>query len=154
MCTPRCQCSSARCKLSASFYFVVDEKSGFKFDIPDLRNNFDGKNHTNLLPKELDPQGNSYCKSQAGIIEEMVEDTMEMMEDTDELEDDVQTEVDKVLNELTTDVGKKLASAPKVSAEASISLPEPGEVELEAEDGDEVQEDLDEMQERLQALKS
>jgi len=92
--------------------------------------------------------------TKAGIIEEMVEDTMEMMEDTDELEDDVQTEVDKVLNELTTDVGKKLASAPKVSAEASISLPEPGEVELEAEDGDEVQEDLDEMQERLQALKS
>merc|ERR1712117_256536 len=77
-----------------------------------------------------------------------------MMEDTGELEDDVQTEVDKVLNELTTDVGKKLASAPKVSAEASISLPEPGGVELEAEDGDEVQEDLDEMQERLQALKS
>ena len=83
----------------------------------------------------------------------MVEDTMEMMEDSDELEEDVQAEVDKVLNELTTDVGKKLAAAPKVNtAEASIDLPEPGEVELEAED--EVQEDLDEMQERLQALKS
>ena len=84
----------------------------------------------------------------------MVEDTLEMTEDTDELEDDVQAEVDNVLSELTTDVGKKLASAPKVSAEASINLPEPGGVELEAEDGDEVQEDLDEMQERLQALKS
>lgn len=84
----------------------------------------------------------------------MVEDTMEMMEDTDELEDDVQAEVDKVLNELTTEVGKKLDLAPKVeAAEASISLPEPGEVELETEEND-VQEDLEEMQERLQALKS
>ena len=79
---------------------------------------------------------------------------MEMMEDADELEEDVQAEVDKVLNELTTDVGKKLASAPKITSEASISLPEPGEATLEAEDGDEVQEDLEEMQERLQALKS
>lgn len=92
--------------------------------------------------------------TKAGIIEEMVEDTMEMMEDTDELEDDVQAEVDKVLNELTTEVGKKLDLAPKVeAAEASISLPEPGEVELETEEND-VQEDLEEMQERLQALKS
>ena len=35
-----------------------------------------------------------------GIIEEMMEDTMEMQED-DELEDEAQAEVDKVLFDLT-----------------------------------------------------
>ncbi|MEM8488348.1 MAG: Snf7 family protein [Bacteroidota bacterium] len=39
---------------------------------------------------------------QAGIIEEMVEDTLEdALGDDDELEDDAQEEVDKVLFELT-----------------------------------------------------
>jgi len=40
--------------------------------------------------------------AQAGIIEEMVEDTLEdALGDDDELEEDVQNEVDKVLFELT-----------------------------------------------------
>lgn len=34
---------------------------------------------------------------QAGIIEEMLEDTLEGLEDTDELEEAAQQEVDKVL---------------------------------------------------------
>ena len=39
--------------------------------------------------------------SQAGIIEEMMEDTLEMVGDDDELEEAAQEEVDKVLWELT-----------------------------------------------------
>lgn len=35
---------------------------------------------------------------QAGIIEEMLEDTLEGLEDTDELEEAAQQEVDKVLS--------------------------------------------------------
>ena len=36
----------------------------------------------------------------AGIIEEMLEETMESLEDTEELEEEAQTEVDKVKNRL------------------------------------------------------
>ena len=41
------------------------------------------------------------CIFQAGIIEEMLEDTMEGFEDQDELEDEAQEEVDKILFDLT-----------------------------------------------------
>ena len=46
---------------------------------------------------------------QAGLIEEMLEDTMEGFEDQDELEDEAQEEVDKVLWELTA--GQKKCSS-------------------------------------------
>jgi charged multivesicular body protein 3 len=86
-------------------------------------------------------------------MEEMLEDTMEMMDDTEDLDEDVQVEVDKVLAEITLgDKGKKLANVPKLQPEETIHLPEPGERELEEEE--DTQEDLEEMQERLQALKS
>ena len=39
---------------------------------------------------------------QAGIIEEMLEDTMESMDDQEELEDAAQEEVDKILFEVTS----------------------------------------------------
>lgn len=43
-----------------------------------------------------------FCVSiQAGIIEEMMEDTFEGLEDQDDLEEEAQEEVDKVLWELT-----------------------------------------------------
>jgi len=91
----------------------------------------------------------------AGIIEEMMEDTMEMMADDDELEEDVQNAVDQILNEV---MSGKISKVPAVP-EASISLPEPGTgtvpVEPEPEEEDEeVEEDLEEMQSRLQALRS
>lgn len=38
-----------------------------------------------------------FCTEQAGIIEEMLEDTLEGLEDTEELEEAAQEEVDKVL---------------------------------------------------------
>ena len=80
---------------------------------------------------------------------------MEMMEDDDELEEDVQNAVDQILNEAVS--GK--ISKPKLVPEASISLPEPGTgtvpVEPEPEEEEEeVEEDLEEMQSRLQALRS
>ena len=92
---------------------------------------------------------------QAGIIEEMMEDTMEMMADDDELEEDVQNAVDQILNEV---MSGKISKVPAVP-EASISLPEPGTgtvpVEPEPEEEEEeVEEDLEEMQSRLQALRS
>nr|SVE73845.1 EOG090X0EF4 [Daphnia atkinsoni] len=77
----------------------------------------------------------------AGIIEEMLEDTMEGLEDTDELEEAAQQEVDKVLWEITAG---QLGKAP---AAVTDSLPMPEVV------GDGT-EDLEEMQSRLQALKS
>ncbi|XP_046441517.1 charged multivesicular body protein 3-like isoform X1 [Daphnia pulex] len=77
----------------------------------------------------------------AGIIEEMLEDTLEGLEDTDELEEAAQQEVDKVLWEITAG---QLGKAP---AAVTDSLPVPESV---ADD----EEDLEEMQSRLQALKS
>merc|ERR1711993_171379 len=87
----------------------------------------------------------------AGIIEEMMDDTMEMLEDDDELEEDVQKEVDKVLNEI---MSGKISKAPMVP-EASIDIPEPSKEEPNVEEEEaEVEEDLEETQSRLQALRS
>ncbi|XP_022253812.1 charged multivesicular body protein 3-like [Limulus polyphemus] len=82
----------------------------------------------------------------AGIIEEMLDDTMESMEDQDELEEDAQEEVDKILWELTAG---ELGKAP---AAVSDTLPEHKETEGASalvED-----EDVSEMQDRLEALRN
>jgi len=92
----------------------------------------------------------------AGIIEEMLEDTMEIALDEDEeLEDEVQAEVDKVLNEITLGVKSKMDKAPAAPA-ASIALPElpAAEKEEEEEKEEEAEEDMEEMQSRLAALRS
>ncbi|XP_071948530.1 charged multivesicular body protein 3-like isoform X2 [Antedon mediterranea] len=83
----------------------------------------------------------------AGIIEEMIEDTFESLEDQDELEDAAQEEVDKVLFEITAG---KLGEAPGA---VNDSLPEPEGAVGGVESEDEA-EDLDEMQARLEALRS
>ncbi|TRY78428.1 hypothetical protein TCAL_06905 [Tigriopus californicus] len=87
----------------------------------------------------------------AGIIEEMMDDTMESLEDGEDMEESVQLEVDKVLSEVLADTNQALSKAGRVP-EASIDLPEPVEDEEEAKV--EVEEDLEEMQERLQALRN
>jgi len=80
----------------------------------------------------------------AGILEEMLEDTMEGLEDDEELEEEAQSEVDKVLFELTAG---KLGEAPDA---VTATLPVPStEKEEEEEAGN-----LEEMQERLEALRS
>nr|CAG4648914.1 EOG090X0EF4 [Polyphemus pediculus] len=79
----------------------------------------------------------------AGIIEEMLEDTMEGLEDTEELEEAAQEEVDKVLWEITAG---QLGKAP---AAVTDSFPVPAAAAAEDEE-----EELEEMQSRLKALKS
>jgi charged multivesicular body protein 3 len=79
--------------------------------------------------------------TKAGILEEMIDETMESIEDTEEIEEEAQKEVDKVLWELTEG---KLGEAPAVP-EASVQPPAPAEEE---------EEDMAEMQSRLEALRS
>lgn len=84
----------------------------------------------------------------AGIIEEMLDDTMDVFEDTEEMEEEAQGEVDKVLWELTEGkLGE--APAPPQGDQASVQ-PVPAAPEVE----DENEEEIEEMQSRLAALKS
>ncbi|KAG6451222.1 charged multivesicular body protein 3 [Manduca sexta] len=82
----------------------------------------------------------------AGIIEEMLDDTMSSMEDEEEMEEAAQTEVDKVLWELTQG---KLGEAP--APPTAVTAPSTSREE-EAPEPDE--NELDEMQSRLEALRS
>ncbi|XP_067134399.1 charged multivesicular body protein 3 [Centruroides vittatus] len=82
----------------------------------------------------------------AGIIDEMLEDTLEGMDDQ-ELEDEAQEEVDKVLWELTAG---QLGEAP-----AAVTESLPAEKEAEAESAVDAEDtDVTEMQERLEALRN
>lgn len=85
----------------------------------------------------------------AGIIEEMLEETMDTLEDQDELEEEAQEEVDKVLWELTAG---QLGQAP---AAVTDSLPASGVSETAGASAVvEDEEELEDMQSRLQALRS
>lgn len=82
----------------------------------------------------------------AGIIEEMLDETMDVFEDTEEMEEAAQSEIDKVLYEITKgEIGK--APEPPVS-----DTVEPTPVAVVEDDEDE--EELEEMQSRFAALKS
>ena len=81
----------------------------------------------------------------AGIIEEMLEDTMEGLNDGEEMEEAAQAEIDNIILELTTG---KLTEAPSAVKD---TLPAQDDVE---EDEAEVTEELEEMQNRLEALRS
>ena len=82
----------------------------------------------------------------AGIIEEMLEDTMETVTESDEMEEEAQEEVDKILFELT---------AGKLGAAPSVTLPSPAPERLEREEEEDSEEDdMEEMQSRLEALRS
>lgn len=83
--------------------------------------------------------------TKAGILEEMIEETMESLEDTDQVEEEAQGEVDKILWELTDG---KLGEAPSVP----IATPSNPAAESRVEEEDEGE--LDEMRSRLEALKS
>uniref|UniRef100_A0A646QEP6 Charged multivesicular body protein 3 n=1 Tax=Hemiscolopendra marginata TaxID=943146 RepID=A0A646QEP6_9MYRI len=83
----------------------------------------------------------------AGIIEEMLDDTLSVMEDQDELEEEAQEEVDKILWEVTAgQLGKAPAVADSLPASVMVETPE------EEEEGEE--DDVSTMQARLQALRS
>lgn len=81
----------------------------------------------------------------AGIIEEMLDETFESMEDTEEMEDAAQEEIDKVLWELTAGKLGEAPAPPITEAGGSQPLPQPVESD---------EEELEEMQSRLSALKS
>ncbi|XP_049808586.1 charged multivesicular body protein 3 [Schistocerca nitens] len=88
----------------------------------------------------------------AGIIEEMLEETMEGLEDEEELEEEAQEEVDKVLWELTAGtLGKAPAAVTdSLPPAASVVAEASADAGLPLEDEDE----LEDMQSRLQALRS
>merc|ERR1711874_808171 len=83
----------------------------------------------------------------AGIIEEMLEDTMEGLEGEEELEEAAQEEVDKVLFELTAGA---LGTAPAAVTDTLPAAEVAGPSKVEEDE----EEDLEEMQSRLQALRS
>lgn len=79
----------------------------------------------------------------AGIIEEMLDETMDVLEDSEEMEDQAQAEIDKVLFELTEG---KLGEAPAPPIETAAKAP-PQPVESD-------EEELEDMANRLSALRS
>ncbi|XP_068227041.1 charged multivesicular body protein 3 [Palaemon carinicauda] len=84
----------------------------------------------------------------AGIIEEMLEDTMESLE-PEELEEEAQQEVDKILWEVTAG---QMGEAPAMVTDALPAEPE-GAAAIEPEEA-EPEEDMEEMRSRLEALRS
>ncbi|CAG4993471.1 unnamed protein product [Colias eurytheme] len=87
----------------------------------------------------------------AGIIEEMLDETMSSMEDEEEMEEAAQTEVDKVLWELTQGKLGEAPAPPTAVGAASTAVGAPS-TSQETQEPDESE--LDEMQTRLQALRS
>lgn len=85
--------------------------------------------------------------TKAGILEEMIDETMESVEDVEELEEEAQQEIDKVLWEVTAG---KLGEAPAVPTESVTVKPE-----VVASTSDESEEEgMKEMQKRLEQLRS
>ena len=84
----------------------------------------------------------------AGVIEEMMEDVMEPLGEEEEMEEAAQAEIDKVILEITTG---KLKDAPRALAD---TLPAAGAEAAEEEEAVEDDGELEEMQSRLEALRS
>ncbi|KAF3844860.1 hypothetical protein F7725_008023 [Dissostichus mawsoni] len=84
----------------------------------------------------------------AGIIEEMLEDTFESMEDGEDMEEAAEEEVDKILFDITAGA---LGKAPSKVTDALPEIQPPAAV---AASDDESEEDIEEMQSRLAALRS
>ena len=85
----------------------------------------------------------------AGVIEEMLEDTMEGLDAEEEMEEAAQEEIDKIIFELTTG---KLGEAPTAVKD---TLPAPvASKPMPAEESEESEGELEEMQSRLEALRS
>lgn len=82
----------------------------------------------------------------AGILEEMMDESMEYLDESEDMEEEAQSEIDKVLWEITAG---KLGEAP-LPPQANVSKEDTREEVPEAEN----EEELEEMQNRLQALRS
>lgn len=107
----------------------------------------------------------------AGIIEEMMDETMESLEDTDEMEEEAQSEVDKVtytypisfynlvfiidlFNPFPLQVLWELTQGKLGEAPAPPITSEGTPVATTSHENEKEEEDLDEMQSRLEALRS
>ena len=86
----------------------------------------------------------------AGVIEEMMEDTMESITEADDMEEEADAEIDKVLFELTAG---KLGEAP-AALKDTLPAPKPTAAAVTAEKEEESEDDMEEMQSRLEALRS
>jgi len=87
----------------------------------------------------------------AGVIEEMLEDTMEGLDGEEEMEEAAQEEVDKIIFELTTGkLGEAPAAVKDTLPAASSTVP----ADTVLEDEEESEGELEEMQSRLEALRS
>jgi charged multivesicular body protein 3 len=86
--------------------------------------------------------------TKAGILEEMIEETMESLEDSEAVEEEAAEEVDKVLWELTDG---KLGEAPSVPLATPTAN---GPSSSKVQDNEDEEEDLEDMQSRLEALRS
>ncbi|EDL90997.1 vacuolar protein sorting 24 (yeast), isoform CRA_a [Rattus norvegicus] len=95
--------------------------------------------------------GSGQGDDQAGIIEEMLEDTFESMDDQEEMEEAAEMEIDRILFEITAGA---LGKAPSKVTDA-LPEPEPAGA-MAASEGDEEddEEDLEAMQSRLATLRS
>ena len=84
----------------------------------------------------------------AGVIEEMMDDVMEPLGEEEEMEEAAQEEIDKIILEITTG---KLKDAPRALADTlpAASADAAGEEEVVEDEGE-----LEEMQSRLEALRS
>ena len=86
----------------------------------------------------------------AGIIEEMLEDTMETVTESEDLEEEAQQEVDKILFELTAG---KLGEAP-AALKDTLPAPAAAVASPAAREAESEEDDMEEMQNRLEALRS
>uniref|UniRef100_A0A673US36 Charged multivesicular body protein 3 n=1 Tax=Suricata suricatta TaxID=37032 RepID=A0A673US36_SURSU len=99
--------------------------------------------------RKLLEQQHIKLRTQAGIIEEMLEDTFESMDDQEDMEEAAEMEIDKILFEITAGA---LGKAPSKVTDA-LPEPEPSGAMAASEDEEE-EEALEAMQSRLATLRS
>lgn len=92
----------------------------------------------------------SFELMRAGVIEEMVEDTLPQEEDLLEEDEEAEGEVDKVLGEILKGKMEKTGTMP-VAPPQQVEEPQPA---AEEEDEEDMEATMDQMRDRLEALRS
>uniref|UniRef100_A0A671WBD5 Charged multivesicular body protein 3 n=1 Tax=Sparus aurata TaxID=8175 RepID=A0A671WBD5_SPAAU len=99
-------------------------------------------------PKELISEWSKKIRREMRVIDRQIRDTFESMEDGEEMEEAAEEEVDKILFEITAGA---LGKAPSKVTDALPEMEPPGAA---AASDEESEEDIEEMQSRLAALRS
>uniref|UniRef100_A0A8C5BMB1 Charged multivesicular body protein 3 n=1 Tax=Gadus morhua TaxID=8049 RepID=A0A8C5BMB1_GADMO len=99
-------------------------------------------------PKDLINEWSSKIRKEMRVIDRQIRDTFESMEDGEDMEEAAEEEVDKILFDITAGA---LGKAPSKVTDA---LPEMEAQGATAASEDESEEDIEEMQSRLAALRS